>query len=85
MNKVEQEIRDKLLGAVSEILEIDRDRITGKARFIEDLGAGSLEVMDLIVEMEDVFDVLISDADASRLRTVDNALDYLKTRLLETA
>lgn len=58
-------------------LGVDADKVTPEARFVEDLGADSLETVELIMGLEDKFGVTISDEDAESIRTVQAAVDYI--------
>lgn len=58
-------------------LGVDADKVTPDARFVEDLGADSLETVELIMGLEDKFGVAISDEDAEKIRTVQAAVDYI--------
>ena len=55
---------------------IDEDRVTAEMTFKEDLGADSLDIVELVMEMEDVFGTEISDEDAEQITTVGNAVTY---------
>lgn len=62
-------------------LSVDEEAITMEARFIEDLGADSLDTAELIMKFEEVFDLSIPDDEAEKLRTVGDAVRYLDSRL----
>ena len=62
---------------IVEKLGVDADKVTPEARFVEDLGADSLETVELIMGLEDRFGVSISDEDAEKIRTVQAAVDYI--------
>ncbi|GAA5533387.1 acyl carrier protein [Deinococcus metallilatus] len=61
-------------------LGVDADKVTPDARFVEDLGADSLETVELIMGLEDRFGVSISDEDAEKIRTVQAAVDYIGSK-----
>ncbi|EYB68022.1 acyl carrier protein [Deinococcus phoenicis] len=61
-------------------LGVDADKVTPEARFVEDLGADSLETVELIMGLEDRFGVNISDEDAEKIRTVQAAVDYIGSK-----
>lgn len=82
---MEENLWQKLVDVVSETLAIEPEQVEPEARFIEDLGADSLEVVDLIVAFEEEFGILIPDADLAAIRTVGEAMSYLRQRLLKTA
>ena len=62
-------------------LGIEENKITPEARFIEDLGADSLDTVELIMQFEEEFDIEISDEDAEKLTTVGSSIDYITSKL----
>ena len=62
-------------------LGIEDSKITLEARFIEDLGADSLDTVELIMQFEEEFDIEISDDDAEKLTTVGSSVDYINSKL----
>ena len=62
-------------------LGIEENKLTPDARFIEDLGADSLDTVELIMQFEEEFDIEISDEDAEQLNTVGNSIDYINNKL----
>ena len=62
-------------------LGIEESKITTEARFIEDLGADSLDTVELIMQFEEEFDIEISDEDAEKLNTVGSSVDYINEKL----
>jgi len=72
--------REELLSKVKEIvadkLSIGEEQITEEASFIDDLGADSLDTVELVMALEDEFDLDIPDEDAEKLTTVGKAIDY---------
>jgi len=71
-------ILDKVIDIVAEELAVDRDEVTEDSSFIEDLGADSLDVVELVMAFEEEFDVEIPDEDAENIRTVEDAVSYLE-------
>ena len=69
----------KIKEIIAEKLEIDLDQVTEGAKFIDDLGADSLDVVELIMTLEDEFDVEITDEQAEKIVTVGNAIDFMKS------
>ncbi|ADQ14974.1 acyl carrier protein [Halanaerobium hydrogeniformans] len=69
---------DKIIEIVAEELAVDKDEITEDSSFIEDLGADSLDVVELVMAFEEEFDVEIPDEDAENIRTVGDAVNYLE-------
>ena len=76
-----EEIKDKLKQIVIDRLDVDEDQITPDASFVEDLGADSLDLVELIMGIEEEFDIEIPDEDAEKLTTVGGALEYIKSKL----
>jgi len=76
---------DELFERIKEIivnqLGVDPGRVTMEARFKEDLEADSLDLVELIMEFEDVFGGEISDEEAQKIKTVGQAVEYLRTRM----
>ncbi len=62
-------------------LGIEENKITNDARFIEDLGADSLDTVELIMQFEEEFDIEISDDDAEKLTTVGKSVEYITEKL----
>ena len=62
-------------------LGIEEGKITSNARFIEDLGADSLDTVELIMQFEEEFDIEISDEDAEKLPTVGSSVEYIDSKL----
>ena len=71
---VEQRVRE----IVAEQLERDVKEVTNTASFIDDLGADSLDIVELVMEFEEAFDMSIPDEDAEKIRTVGDAINYIK-------
>lgn len=73
--------QDKLKKIVSEQLSVDLEDVVPEASFIEDLNADSLDLVELIMTMEEEFNIKISDEDSEKIQTVQNAIDYLQEHL----
>lgn len=71
---------DQVKEVIVEKLGVDADKVTPEARFVEDLGADSLETVELIMGLEDRFGISISDEDAENIRTVQAAVDYIGSK-----
>jgi acyl carrier protein len=71
---------DDVKDVIVEKLGVDADKVIPGARFVEDLGADSLETVELIMGLEDKFGVTISDEDAEGIRTVQAAVDYIENK-----
>ena len=72
-------IEDKIKKIVAEKLSVDLDEVVPEASFVDDLGADSLDLVELIMSMEEEFDIEISDEQAEKLLKVKDVLDYVKT------
>lgn len=70
-------IEDKVKKVIAEKLDIDPSEVVPEASLIDDLGADSLAIVELIMSMEEEFDIEVSDEDAESLKTVKNAIDYI--------
>ena len=57
---------------------VDEDQVTTEASFMDDLGADSLDTVELVMALEEEFDIEISDEDAEKIQTVQNAIDYVE-------
>lgn len=68
---------ERLIEIISHQLGIDADNVTPDASFMEDLGADSLDTVELVMALEEEFDLEIPDSDAEKIQTVQDALDYL--------
>ena len=73
MSNVEEKVKDIIV----EELGVEREKLTSEASFMEDLGADSLDTVELVMAFEKEFDIDIPDEDAEKLRTVGDAMNYL--------
>ncbi|MDL2274986.1 acyl carrier protein [Desulfosarcina sp. OttesenSCG-928-G10] len=71
-------VEDKVKKIIAEKLSVDINEVVPEASFVDDLGADSLDLVELIMSMEEAFDVDISDEDAEKLVTVKDVLDYIQ-------
>lgn len=76
-----EEVLAKLKELVMDRLNVEEDQIKPEASFVEDLGADSLDIVELIMGIEEEFDVEIPDEDAEKLTNVGEALAYVKQKL----
>ena len=76
------DIASKVRAIIADQLMVDPDEVTDEASFVEDLGADSLDTVELIMEFEDEFGVEISDEDAEKIATVGEAVTYM-SKLME--
>jgi acyl carrier protein len=80
-----EDVLRRLKALVAEKLGVDESLITPEASFVEDLNADSLDLVELIMSLEEEFEVEIPDEDAEKIQTVRDAMDYLEERLEEAA
>ncbi len=73
-------VKGKVKDIIVEQLGVDPERVKAEAKFIDDLGADSLDIVELIMAMEEEFDIEIPDEDAEKLATVKNVQDYLEVK-----
>jgi acyl carrier protein len=77
MSNVEEKVKDIIV----EELGVEREKLTSEASFMEDLGADSLDTVELVMAFEKEFDIDIPDEDAEKLRTVGDAMTYLHEKI----
>ena len=74
-------VADRVKKIIVDKLGVDENEVTPEANFIQDLGADSLDTVELIMEFEKEFDVSIPDEQAEKIQTVGQAIDYLETQV----
>jgi len=72
-------VEEKLIDIIAEQLSVDKDKVVPGASFVDDLGADSLDLVELIMAMEEAFDVEIADEVAEKITTVQHAIDHIKS------
>ncbi len=77
----EKEIFENIKAIIVDRLGVDEEKITYETSFQDDLGADSLDIVELVMEMEDAFDEEISDETAEQITTVRKAVEYIKTKV----
>ena len=77
MSNVEEKVKDIIV----EELGVEREKLTSDASFMEDLGADSLDTVELVLAFEKEFDIDIPDEEAEKLRTVGDAMSYLHEKI----
>ncbi|MBD3176597.1 MAG: acyl carrier protein [Armatimonadia bacterium] len=71
---------EKVKGVVVAQLQVGEDEITPDAKFVEDLGADSLDVVELVMRLEDEFDIEIPEDDTEKIQTVRQAVEYIESK-----
>ena len=74
-------LEDRIAEIIVEQLGVSREEISPDASFVEDLGADSLDIVELVMAMEEEFDVEIQDDEAARIERIRDAVAYLKQKL----
>ncbi len=74
-------LEERVAELVVEQLGVSREEVVAEAAFIDDLGADSLDIVELVMALEEAFDVEISDEDAEKIQTIQDAVSYLKERV----
>lgn len=70
-------VQEKLIDIIAEQLSVDKDKVVPGASFVDDLGADSLDLVELIMAMEEAFDIEIADDVAEKITTVQHAIDHI--------
>ena len=70
-------VSDKVKSIIVEQLGVDEEEVTPDASFVDDLGADSLDTVELVMAFEEAFEIEIPDEDAEKIRTVQDAVDYI--------
>lgn len=73
-------LENKVREMIAKQLDVDIKEVNAEASFLEDLGADSLDVVELIMQMEEEFGLQIPDEDAEKIKTVQDAIDYIKKK-----
>ena len=70
-------VESKMIDIIVEQLSVDKDKVVAGASFVDDLGADSLDLVELIMAMEEEFDVEIPDEEAEKIASVQDAIDFV--------
>lgn len=73
-------LEDKIIDLIAEQLNVSREECVPEASFIDDLGADSLDLVELIMEMEETFDIHIADNELEKIRSIKDILEFLHSR-----
>ncbi|MDH5465165.1 MAG: acyl carrier protein [Thiovulaceae bacterium] len=71
---------DEIKEVVVEQLSVDAGEVKAESKFVEDLGADSLDVVELVMALEEKFDIEIPDEEAEKIQTVQNVIDYVESK-----
>ena len=73
-------IQDRVKNIICDQLAVESEKVTDTANFIDDLGADSLDIVELVMTMEEEFELDIPDEDAEKMKTVGDVISYIKTK-----
>jgi len=76
-----EEIMEKISKVIIEKLGVKEDQVTPEATFVDDLGADSLDQVELIMALEDAFDIEIPDEEAEKLKKVQDVIEYVQNKI----
>ncbi len=76
-----EEIREEVKKIISELIHIELGEIKEESKFVDDLGADSLDIVEIIMAIENKFEMEIPDEDAQKIKTVGEAIDYIHQKI----
>lgn len=74
-------VEERVIDIVCEHLAVSKEQVSRPTSFIEDLGADSLDIVEMIMELEEEFEIQIPDEQAEKIKTVGEAIDYIESEL----
>jgi acyl carrier protein len=74
---VAEDIKDKVIELVADRMGVDADQITEQTHFVNDLQSDSLDMAELVIDLEEAFDLTISDEEAQKIETVGEAIEHI--------
>ena len=78
-------VEQRVVEIVCQHLLVNKETVTRSTSFQEDIGADSLDIVELVMELEEEFDIVIPDTDAEKIKTVGEAIDYIEVKQKEKA
>jgi acyl carrier protein len=78
MRRISMTLEEKVIELIVEQLDITKEECVPEASFLDDLGADSLDLFELIMEMEEAFDLEVADEELEKIRTVQDVIDFLR-------
>jgi acyl carrier protein len=76
-------VEQRVIEIVCEHLAVSKEKVVRSTRYIEDIGADSLDIVELVMELEEEFDTQIPDDQAEKIKTVGETIDYIETKQKE--
>ncbi len=73
-------VEERVKEIIVDQLGVDESEVTPEAKFIDDLGADSLDIVELVMALEEEYDIEISDEEAEKIQTVGDAIEFIKSR-----
>jgi acyl carrier protein len=73
-------LEEKVIGIIMEQLDVTREECVPEASFLDDLGADSLDLVELIMEMEETFAIQVADNELQQIRSIKDVMDYLRNK-----
>jgi acyl carrier protein len=77
-DRIVPSVEERVIEIVCENLGVNKEQVTRSTRFIEDIGADSLDIVELIMELEEEFEITIPDEQAEKIKTVGEAIEYIE-------
>jgi acyl carrier protein len=74
-------VEERVIDIVCENLGVNKEQVTRSTSFIDDMGADSLDIVELVMELEEEFEITIPDEQAEKIKTVGEAIDYIEREL----
>jgi acyl carrier protein len=74
-------VEERVIEIVCENLGVNKEQVTRNTKFIEDIGADSLDIVELVMELEEEFEITIPDDQAEKIKTVGEAVDYIEKEM----